>query len=127
MALASMACKLELQSGTGNLAPRHMGGKMKLTTHTTKFLSTQIAGIHKLLLPEPAKVEQVCALATGDGMSRYMDSVRGAVTASMLVQLQKEYQEYFTDLLSKYGAASPDKLSDQKKNCLLYTSPSPRD
>ena len=88
---------------------------MMLTTHLNDWMRAEVTRVNRLLLSEEEKADLVCALATGDGMKRYIDSMRGVETAATLPQLQKEYQEFFLDLLSKHNVASPDKLDGQKK------------
>ena len=64
-------------------------------------------------LDEGEKATRVCELAGYEGMARFLDGLDKQT--AKLTQLQKEYKEFFFDLLSKHGVSSPAELNDAKK------------
>ena len=93
-----------------------MKPKRKQTSSVQKYLIGQINAICNKKLPNSDKAQMVCQLASQERMFQFLDSARNnAETAGQLTQLQKEYQAFFLELLTKYGVTSPAELDDKKK------------
>ena len=62
------------------------------------------------------KVNLVCSMAESPYMFKYLEQkkIEGA-SDQKLSKLQKEYQNFFSELLEKYGATSPSDLSKDQK------------